>query len=107
MTGNAIAGVVAHFVMLRIHLCLRVACGASPHRRIVARMAFAAHAVGIAVIQREGVIKGGIAPVVGIVALAALPRKVIGRTIAGMAGHTIRLSGVIERDIPPIAGVVT
>ena len=70
-------------------------------------MARAAHAIGVAVIERETVAKSGIVPVVGVMALTALAREVIVRLVAGMAGNAVRLPGMIERRIAPIVGVVT
>ena len=85
MACDAVAGVVVHFVVLLIHLGLVVAGGASPDGGVIARMALRADTIGIAMIQRESVIKRRVAPVIGVVTLTALAREMIGWFIGGVA----------------------
>ena len=70
--------------MLIVHVVVVVACGTRPLRCIAARMALRANAVGAMMIHREGVIECRIIPVARVMTLAALPREVIGRSIAGV-----------------------
>jgi len=90
--------------MLLIHLSVVVAGRARVRRRIVVEMALAAHAVGIAMIERESVIEVGGLPRIGAMTLTALPREVIGRS--RVTRLTVREARVIEIHIAPTRRVV-
>lgn len=90
--------------MLLIHLRVVVASRARIRRRIVVQMALTAHAVGIAMIERERVIEVSGLPRASAMTLAALPREVIGG--ARMTRLAVREAGVIEIHVAPIRRVM-
>ncbi len=72
-------------------------------------MALGADAVGAAMVEREGMGKGGASPGAGAMALRTLPGEVIGRSVIGVAAHAVRGpgNGVVEGgDGSPGAGAV-
>ena len=106
MALDAVVRVAIHIIVFVVHVVVVVTVGARPLRCIAARMAFGADAVSVFVIYRERVIERRVTPIAGVVTLAALPREVIGRSIAGVTRLTIGLARVIESCITPVVGVV-
>lgn len=104
MALDAVVRVAVYPLVMIVHARIAVTGGASPLRCIAARMAFGADTIGPMMIHREGVIERRITPVAGVVALAALPRKVIGRAIAKVTRLTIGQAGVIHGHRSPVGG---